>query len=656
MNKFFNFLVDSLRGINLRKNIYTALILRLLIILFLFSLCRIGFYLFNASYFPDMQFMKFMKMMGGGLKFDISAILYTNLLFILFHLIPFRFRYNKHYQTGLKYLFFILNGIILAANCADFIYYKFILKRTTAGVFEEFANETNIPGLLIRFIFDFWYIFLFWVVLITTMVFLYRLVRTEKPKIPGHILYYTSGLVLGVFFSLLTLAGLRGGVRHSTRPITLSNAGKYVEFPNEMAIVLNTPFSIYRTLGKETLHEVHFFDTDEELTEIYTPVHLPEPAADFREKNIIIFILESFATEYIGSFNTHIDHGNYKGFTPFMDSLISESKVFWYSFANGRKSIDALPSILSGIPSVVQPFVLSHYSGNKVNSLATCLKDKGYHTSFFHGAPNGSMGFQSFVNLIGFDHYYGKNEYGNNEDFDGIWGVWDEEFFQFFARSLNGFKEPFLSAIFSVSSHHPFDVPEKHQGKFRKGPLPIHQTVHYTDYSLQRFFERVSEMPWYNNTLFVFTADHASTPYYKEYKTNAGFFAVPVIFFEPGSELKGSEYTIAQQTDIFPTILSYLNYDKPYIAFGQDLLDETVEPIALNYLNDTYQLFMGDYLYQSDGEKGTGLFHFKEDKMLENNLLGQLPEIQEKMKIKLYAFIQQYHNRMIGDSLTIDNY
>src|SRR4029077_11050150 len=122
--------------------------------------------------------------------------------------------------------------------------------------------------------------------------------------------------------------------------------------------------------------------------------------------------------------------------------LISQSRAYQYSFANGRKSIDAMPSVISSIPSIEVPYVLSHYSGNKVNSLAGLLKEKGYYTAFFHGAPNGSMGFQAFANLCGFDRYFGKDEYGNDDDYDGIWGVWDHAFFNFFVRQLNGFQEP----------------------------------------------------------------------------------------------------------------------------------------------------------------------------------------------------------------------
>jgi phosphoglycerol transferase MdoB-like AlkP superfamily enzyme len=655
MPSFLSSLEKSFKNIDLRRNIYSVLILRLLIILLLFSICRIGFYLFNVAYFPGMGFSKFLKMMVGGLKFDTSAILYTNLLFILLHLLPFPFRYNEQYQKVLKWLFFIFNGVVLAANVADFVYFKFTLKRTTSEVFKEFSNESNLMYLFLRFIIDYWYTFLFWIALVIGMIKLYKLVKIKKPKIHSYIVYIPFGIIMGVFFSLLTIAGLRGGVRHSTRPITLSNAGKYVQHPTEISIVLNTPFAIYRTLGKKILEPLDYFKSDTALELVYSPVHIPDTGRVFTSKNVLIIIMESFSTEFMGTFNEHLENGTYKGYTPFLDTLMKESKAFRYSFANGRKTIDALPSVLSGIPALQQHFVLSHYSGNQVNSIASHLKEKGYHTSFFHGAPNGSMGFESYVNLVGFDHYYGKKEYGNNADFDGIWGIWDEEFFQFYADKLEEIPSPFLSVFYSVTSHHPYIVPERHNGKFREGPLKIHKCIHYSDYSLEQFFRRIREMPWFDNTLFVITGDHASAlTYLPEYMNQVGFFSVPIIFYEPGSDLQGFEYQFAQHIDIVPTILNFLNYDRPFIAFGQDLFSKRKEPFVINWRSNIIQIFMEEYILLSHQDESYGLYNFKNDRLLEDNLLGKLPDLQDRMELKRNAFIQQYNNRMMENRLTVE--
>ncbi|MGE0078946.1 MAG: LTA synthase family protein [Bacteroidales bacterium] len=645
---------DYYTGNRLKGNLYFVLIWRFLLLMFLFSACRVLFYFFNKGFFPNLNFGGFTKIFFGGLQFDVTAILYTNILYFFLFLIPFTFRYNNWYQGVLKYLFFITNAIALGANCADFIYFQFTMRRTTATVFSEFKNENNFGSLIPKFIADYWYVFLIWIVLVVILVLLYRKVLkpTVQKGIYYHLAYFLNGLALLLLFVTLMVGGLRGGFRHSTRPITLSNAGQYISEPLEAAIVLNTPFAIYRTLEKQALKKVNYYN-QEELESIYNPIHQVENTDSMKRSNVVIFILESFGREYMKPYNEHLVSEGYQGFTPFLDSIIDNSLYYRYSFANGRKSIDAMPSNLASIPMMVEPYFLTSYSGNRINSIASLLRSEGYYTAFFHGAPNGSMGFQAFANVAGFQDYYGLNEYPNPDGFDGMWGVWDEEFFQFFADKLNGFKQPFCAAIFSVSSHHPFKVPERYEGKFPKGTLPIHQCIAYTDFSLKRFFEKVSKMPWFDNTLFVFTADHANQAYYPEYKTNVGVFSVPLVFYTPDGSLHGRVEDLAQQIDIMPSVLGYLHYPKPFLAFGRNLFDNKQEPFVINYTANTYQLYMGDYLFLYDGKKATGLYLFKTDRLLSNNMLGEHPDVEKKMEQKVKAIIQQYNSRMIEDKLTV---
>src|SRR5690606_21202031 len=352
------------------------------------------------------------------------------------------------------------------------------LKRTTGTVFGQFANEKNIGRLIGDFLIDYWGLVLVFIALVYLVYKIAGLISLKRP-IRMSWAFYGTQLALLLLVAFLFIGGVRGGWAHSTRPITLSNAGDYVKLPEEMNIVLNTPFSMLKTLKAIQLKEVHYY-TEEELDARYPVIHYPADSITFKPLNVVFLILESFGKEHIGALNKVIDGGKYKGYTPFLDSLVQESFTFTRSFANGRKSIDALPSIITGIPSVGEPFVLSIYSGNKTTSIAKLLGDKGYETAFFHGAPNGSMGFSAYTQLAGIKHYFGKDEYGNDKDFDGIWGIWDEPFMQFMADKLTEMPEPFFASFFSLSSHHPFKVPEKYQGVFPKGPLPLHEPVGYT--------------------------------------------------------------------------------------------------------------------------------------------------------------------------------
>ena len=634
------------------RNIFAVLLYRIFLILALFSLCRIGFYIFNFKMFPGISFLQFLNILKGGFLFDISAVVYINILIILLHIVPLEVRYNEWYQKVLKYIFFITNGIALAANCADFVYYKFVFKRATADIFATFKNESHLGKMFFSFFLDYWTVALFGFFILFLMVYLYNRVKPERPAVRSFY-YYIINLLMIPLVIALVIGGARGGYKHSTRPITISNAARFVYNPRDVAIVLNTPFSMFRTYGKKALERYEYF-AEEEIRELYDPHYIPDPGRPFVKDNVVIIILESFAREYIGALNKDIDGGNYTGYTPFIDSLISVSMTFDVSVANGKKSIDAMPSILASVPSLETPYIISHYANNRVDGLPSLLKKKGYYAAFFHGAPNGSMGFDSFAKMVGFDDYFGLDQYEIKSDFDGMWGVWDEPFFKFFATKLKDFQQPFLASIFSVSSHHPFKVPEKFENKFKKGPAPIVEVVGYTDFALRNFFREISSEPWFKNTLFVITADHTNESIHEEFQNNFGSYSIPVIFYKPDGEFKGIKNRIAQQIDIMPTILSYLNYDEEYIAFGNNLLDESEESFAFNSNGSTYHLYMDDHLLEMIEGKAVGLYNYKTDKYLVVNLLNKEPDLQVQLEKKLKAIIQTYNNRLLDNNMVVD--
>lgn len=650
-------MLKLIQGLRLQGNIYVSLVLRLLIVMLLFTLCRVGFYLFNLSYFPGMTLPNFLNIMAGGLRFDLTAVLYTNALFIILMIIPFQFRFSSGYQRVLKWVFFITNGIALAANVSDFVYYRFTGRRTTADVFQQFEHEENLPMLWLRFLWDYWYAVLVVVVLIIIMVWLYRKVKIAGPQLSNKIVFYSSGVLLLPAILYLFAIGVRGGAYHHIRPITLNDAGQYVEDPRDVVLVLNTPFAIYRTIGKTKIKRVSFFKENEELVSTFSPIRQNADTAQMKKLNVVIILLESFSKEFIGFYNKHRDNGNYKGYTPFLDSLLQHSKSYQYSFANGRKSIDALPSVIASIPSMGVPYILTPFSGNRIKSLGHILKEEGYHTSFFHGAPNGSMGFKAFMTVAGIDHYYGKDEYGKDSDFDGWWGIWDEPFMSFTANTQSTFKEPFLSVFFSVSSHHPYIVPKEYENVFKGGPKRILKTIQYTDNALRKYFQKVSKEPWFKNTLFVISADHVSSNVlFDDGRTAPGLFSIPIFFYRPDESLLGKDNnTVIQQVDIMPTVLGYLNYNKPYLAFGRDVFKNTELPCAWNYEMGVYQYYQGDYLLQFDGKKSIALYNFKIDGNVEKNLINKEKEILKVMELRLKAIIQQYNNRMVDNDLVFKN-
>jgi phosphoglycerol transferase MdoB-like AlkP superfamily enzyme len=638
----------------LKGNLYLVLAFRFLLLFSAYSLSRLVFYLYNQSHFLNLSFGELFKIFSAGLLFDSSAIVYCNLLYIFLFLLPFRFRHNKYYQRVLAIIFFLTNGIALIANIADIAYFEFTLQRTTMDIFDQFKHEKNMSGLFVDFIFGYWYLSLFWLFLMALIIFFYNKVRISAPKIKSGLLYFISGIFMFALGSLLVIGAARGGYKQFAQPITMTNAWSYVKRPDDAAVVLNTPFTLMHSIEKKGFERAKYFSSEEMLEGVYTPVHKAS-GNPVKKENVVIIIVESLNKEFIGSLNKDLEGGSYKGYTPFLDSLVGVSRVFRHSYANGRKSIDILPSLFCSLPNMGIPFVLmTPYYKNKLNSFPGLLKDYGYKSAFFHGAPNGSFGFQSFTHIIGIDEYYGMEEYNNEKDYDGSWGIRDEEFLQYFANTIDTFSTPFITALFTLSSHHPFALREKYKDRFKRGELPLERCIEYTDYSIRRFFEKASTMPWYKNTLFIITADHVSINQRPEFKNDIGYFSVPIIFYKPGGDFAGLDtLTNAQQIDIMPTVLNYLGYNKDYIAFGKDLFHPDGKNFAFNYLNDTYRLFYDDKLLVFKGQEINSFSKVGTTRTLTELSLDKRTAERDSIEFFMKAFIQQFTNRMIDDKLSI---
>lgn len=635
-----------------------TVLVNLLLAYIVYFIARVAYFLENRSLFADSlsSLSHVSELLYGGMVFDTTAILYTNALWVVMVLLPFHRKENKTYHNVCKWLFVVVNTLALAINLCDAVYFRFSMRRTTTTIFQEFSNENNIGGIMFKETVSHWYFFVLAALVVWALSKLYLKPRLHYKDLKWKIHDLVLFLSLAAF-APFCVAGMRGGWTRDVRPITLSNANNYCDKPTEAALVLNTPFSLIRTIGKNLFEVVKYYPTEEQLESVYTPVHVPVADSLFKNKNVVVIILEGIGREYIGFYNSHLSGGSYKGYTPFLDSLISNSLTFSHSFCNGRKSIDGMPSVLSGIPMFVEPYFLSPYSNNHVSGIADCLGKKGYKTAFFHGAERGSMGFMSFARATKFETYYGREDFNADErtngdkEYDGWWGISDEPFLQYMNFKLAEMKQPFMAAVFTLSSHHPFRVPDKYKDVFNEGKLPIHNVVRYADNALRLFFADARKQPWFQNTIFAITADHTNMSDFAEYQTDLGGFRVPVIFYDPSGEIKpGVSNAIAQQTDIMPTILSYLGYDKPYLSFGVDLLNTPVEDTwAVNYLNGMYQYVKYGHILQFDGQKTRAVYSL-DDTLMQNNLLDKA-DCQQKMEQELKAIIQQYMERMTNDRL-----
>ena len=636
---------------NFRGQEVLALIYRLFLVFFFYQIARFLFWFFNQELIKVDGVSEYFKLSYYGTAFDSTAILYVNSVFILLSIIPIIINTKKGYQKFLFFWYFITNGITYAFNFGDIIYYRFSQARLTSAAFSVAKNENNIGKVFINALLQNPFVLIFFVLIIFLWVFLYKKVKVTEEKPKNLIAYFVSSVVLFCVTTLLVVGGIRGDFKHSTRPINLVDANKHVSNPLQGNLVLNSVFSFFRTINTNNFKLVHFVD-EKFIEKEIKPYKLYEREVE-EKPNVVIFIMESFGKEYSGAFNRNTEIKDFVSYTPFLDSLAGESLIFTNAFANGRQSIHGMSSVLAGIPSLTDAFTSSPYSNQKIQSIVSVCNDLGYDTSFYHGAPNGSMGFQGFGNILGFKHYFGKIEYNNDNDFDGIWAIWDEPFFQYFAKNI-GRKKPFMSTLFSASSHDPFKVPEKYQNKFKSGPLQIHVPVQYTDYALKKFFATASRQPWYKNTIFVITADHTNQTYYPEYQKAMNRFAIPLLFFSPDPKynLKGIDNRFAQQMDIYPTLADLIGYNKKIRSWGRSLVSDKKEDVMIvnsDAINE--QMIIGNYIYIFSGKEVTGIYD-KTDLGLMKNLFSKNLNPEQKLGIlKTEAWYQDYMDRVINRKL-----
>jgi hypothetical protein len=615
-----------------------VLITRLTAVLLIYLVCRLLFYAFNHAYYKDTTVGELLKYLFFGLRFDIPAIIVINAPYIILQLLPFKLRYHNAYQKSLRILFYITNSLGILANCIDLVYFRFTFKRTTADALSFFTMGDDLGNLMPVFIKDYWYIFLIWIALTWALIWMYKRTRMPAPT-EGNMWHIKQASVFIVSMAVFLL-GYRGGFQ--LKPVSIISAGEYAD-ARHIPIIVNTPFTIIKTLEQPGIEPRTYFSPAEALS-IYSPYH--KSSGSFRQMNVVVIIMESFSKEYTSL-------GGGESYTPFLDSLMREGLVFTNAYANGKRSIEALPAIVAGVPTVMnEPYITSVYGSNRIESIPSLLKQKGYTTAFYHGGINGTMGFDAFATLAGFDRYYGLNEYNNEKDYDGNWGIWDEEFFQYFANNLNTTQQPFCTAFFSLSSHHPFAIPAKYKVKLSTGPLEIHQCVRYADLALGRFFQTASRMPWFQNTLFVITADHTGLPGSTFYNNSIGNYAIPIIFYKGDGSLKGVNNGFMQHIDLMPSIMDLLGYDKSYFCFGSSAFAGAKARYGIQFFNDTYQLMDSSYVLQFDGSKSLSLYNFAQDSLLEHDLLKEQQTKTAEMEKYLKAFIQVYHHSLVGNSMT----
>ncbi|MCJ8167424.1 LTA synthase family protein [Pontibacter sp. E15-1] len=613
---------------------FKLLLRRLGLLLGLYMALRVVFYTLNYPTFATASAGETVLAFLHGLRFDVSALLIVNSAFVFFSLLPLGDTLQPKYQRIVKWVYMLSNAPFIALALVDLEFFKFIGRRSSNELLTIGGDITEQLGQLVGY---YWYLGLGFVLLLWFLIQVYpKAPAGARPQ--GAVWLRSLRLLLVAAVAVL---GIRGGLQ--LKPLRPSHA--FLLEPAALGhLSLNSPFTFIKGVGQTRLEEKHYYASDAALLAAlpFSPDRYANPAGGIKKENVVILILESFAAEYVGALNKGV------GYTPFLDSLATEGVLFQNAFANGRKSIEALPSILAGIPSLMeQPFITSPYQANRYTGLGTVLQRQGYQTAMFHGAANGSMGFNNFSKAAGIQSYYGIDEYpaaNRGRDFDGQWGIFDEPYLQYVAQELTAFRQPFMATVFTLSSHQPYTVPEKYRGRFPKGELEIHESIGYADYALRAFFGMARKQPWYSNTLFILTADHTQKSMAPAYQNELGPYRVPLLLFHPGHAFDAVDpRQVTQHADIMPTVIDYLNIPtREVLPFGRSVLDSTSQGLALLYNGNTYYLVQQQDVTALAPNDQTQFYTFAD--------MAPGPPAPKAAR-QLKAFVQYFRNGMAGNRL-----
>jgi len=612
---------------------------RFLLALVFAAICRLLFLFFNPSLlnFPTYQLF---ESFFFGLSYDISALVYIHAIFIGFHIFPSKKFYQTNFQQYLLILYMLGQFVFFFFNLVDTGFYPISGRRSGSEIF-DMAFETN--GLVLKYLSSYWYLFILLLVLTLLNYFAYKRVAC----VPSKFLVQTNNKFLSIFIKVaalfLVFIGGRGGLK--LIPLNPFDAAKNTR-AELIPLVVNTPFNIIISAKQPALSNKNFFSSKEELTALFNPIRqLTINKKTQPPRNIVLLIVESLGKEYVGFYN------NGKGFTPFLDSLMQHSEVYMHAYANGKKSIEGLPAILSGLPSLMQmPYLSSIYQNNMIRGAGHYLQEIGYSAAFYHGGKNGTMSFDNYIALSNGGAYFGKNEYPNQADFDGYWGVSDRPYLQYVAQEISKQKAPTFTTVFTLTSHHPYQLPEKEKQRFKEGTLPIHKTISYADDALRDFFLTASKEDWFAHTTFIITADHSAVNEMPYYQTPQGKFEIPLLVYRPKVALPKKLSQTVSQSDILQIILSEAQYNKPFFSFGSGLNTDS-NACAVQFQDGYYQVIQWPFVLNFENENAIALYQLEQDSLMKINLLKnpnyalKIESLSERAK----AIIQSYNERIIAN-------
>lgn len=623
-------------------NSLKKIILQFCLILIILSVCRLLFLIINLKYFPQHQNTNILYLFTVGARFDWATIIYYNIFYLLLSAVCDTqiVKSNLLYKAK-EIIFVITNILIIIINIADIVYYRFIFQRST---FETLSLIHHSIPVIISSLLRFWPISLFAIIIIAIFIIVNKKIITDFNRKTQPQSSTSRSFFQYTLFILISIASARG---INTFPLTPSSANLYVTNPL-ISIVDNSAFDVLFSFIKRNaeIPVPHFTSADSANVHTLKKVQNRFSGDSINKKNVIVFVLESFSKNYL------VAGHKYKANTPFLDSIIQKSVVCDNAFANGVMSINGLNSIVGGIPPIAfQTLTNSPYQNTIKVRTGLILEKKGYSTQFFFGSNDDHYGFKRLVRQLGISNYYGKKEFGDNNQYDGVWGIYDMPFFEYAAGILKKEQRPFFSVLFNLSSHYPYLIPEPYRSTIPQGPLNSSQSISYVDKSIESFFNKIKNEDWFANTLFVFVADHWSHEDNSKGESGIERYRIPLFFYTPDGSLKPQRLNhVHDQLDIVPTIMDILHISEKEQYLGRSVFDTTtINHFSCSMLNypDIIQLTTDSLTLQFDIRKDSaiGLFLYENDAEQKANLLPNpaYSSALKEMEILLKQYLLSYY-------------
>lgn len=450
---------------------YSTTALRLVVLLLFLQLGRWWFYLYNRDLLGAIPFGELLTIGWGGLRFDLAAAVLLTLPWLLLRILPFDFVYGRRYTLLTDTLYALGGSAGLVANLCDTPYYRFTGMRTQAlHLSEIFQDEAtaDVLGAHLRSHAGLALAGAGFIALFLFVAFRFRAVPPARRRMQRRCTAAVVALA-AIFFAM------RGSFDFRVHPLQLTDAHAYCSANNRTALVLNTPFSVLRTVGKDFSLKPYAFFTPEELAARRPDRHTASGTvtargartdagsdadartkkgdaalrandtagndaalraevaagndaaaktaagtdaiageARFTRRNVVQIILEGCGDTFIGALNPFAAEEPIadRSLTPFLDSLAAQSLLFTDFYTHLRKSSAGITAILGGIPAY-SPFLymLSPYRDNEVETLASLLGDEGYASAFFCGCNKGSFAFAGMSEAFGYDRFFDRTDY-----------------------------------------------------------------------------------------------------------------------------------------------------------------------------------------------------------------------------------------------------